>query len=104
MSLQEFRDMLLTVTDAIYHFEAMQEKDEYIVWQEMKGHSLHASDYRCEVAKKVQVDLYTKTEFSPTLDRLINVLIENDVAFEEPVPTYEADTSQFRYIIECEVV
>ena len=35
MSLQEFRDLLLGITEKAYHFEAAQDApDKYIVWQE----------------------------------------------------------------------
>lgn len=105
MSLQEFRDMLLTVTEHVYHFEAWQEtEDEYIIWQETGGRSLYGDGARCETVKKAQVDLYTKIEFSDTLDTLLGVLEQHDIAFQEPIPSFDTDTKRFRYIIECEVI
>ena len=47
MSLQEFRDLLLGITEKAYHFEAAQDApDKYIVWQETGSRALLASDCR----------------------------------------------------------
>lgn len=104
MSLQEFRDLLLTVTDAVYHFEAAKEKEEYIVWQELKDGGLYGSDNLCEKVKKVQVDFFTKKEFPEMLERLKAALKNDCIAYDEPIPSFDPETKQFRYIIECEVV
>lgn len=104
MTLQEFRDILLTVTDKVYHLEAWQEQEEYIIWQETGGRSLYGSGRRCATVKKVQVELYSRKEFTDTLDRLLDTLEEHEIAFEEPIPDFDPDTKKMRYIIECEVI
>lgn len=105
MSLEKFRDILLTVLKNVYHFEAWQETDEeYIIWQETGGNSLHGDGARCETVQKAQVELYTKIEFSETKERLLEILEQNDIAFREPIPSFDTDTKRFRYIIECEVI
>jgi hypothetical protein len=104
MTLQEFKDVLLTVTDKVYHLEAWQESEEYMVWQELQPKSQHGDNGRGEVVQRVQVELFTKKEFTPTLDKLIEVLEKNDIAFEEPIPDYDSNEKTMRYIIRCEVV
>lgn len=105
MTLQNFRDILLTVTDNVYHFEAYKETDaEYIVWQETGGNSLHGSNERVERVKKIQVELYTAKEFTETLDKLTEVLEKNEIAFSEPLPDFDNETKRIRYIIGCEVI
>ena len=105
MTLQEFRNLLLTITDKVYHFEAFKEAlGQYIVWQEIGGSALHGSGQRQEKVKRIQVELYTENEFESLLDELMEALESADVAFEEPVTTYDADTKCIRHIIECEVV
>lgn len=105
MSLQEFRDILLKIMENVYHFEAYQETDEeYIIWQETGGNSMHGDGVRCETVQKAQVELYTKIEFSETVGKILDVLEQNDIAFREPIPSFDADTKRFRYIIECEVL
>lgn len=105
MSLQEFRDLLLTVTEQVYHFENCQDtEEEYIIWQETGGKSTHASNERSETVKQIQVELYTSIEFTNTIDAILNVLETNDIAFQEPTVHFDKDTKKIRYIIECEVL
>lgn len=105
MTLQEFRDILKTTEVPVYHFEAFQErKAHYIIWQETGGRALAGSDTRQEGIRKIQVELYTSLEFDPALERLLQVLEESSVAFEEPVTDYDTDTKKIRHIIECEVI
>ncbi|MCM1190742.1 MAG: hypothetical protein NC541_15815 [bacterium] len=105
MSLQEFGEMLKSVTEAVYHFEAWQETaGEYLVWQETGSRSTHASNVRRETVKRIQVELYTEEEFSETPERLMETLEEYEIAFEDPVIEYDRDLKKFRYIWECEVI
>lgn len=105
MTLTQFKELLLTVTDKVFHFEAQGDTDqEHIIWQEEQNRALHGDGRRTELIWHVQVDLYTKAEYPELLDILLNVLEEADVAFEEPIPDYDTETKFFRYIIECEVV
>lgn len=105
MSLQEFKGILGTILEDVYHWEAWQETaEEYIVWQETGSRSSYASNVRSETVHQVQVELYTGKEYSETLERLLKTLEENDIAFEDPVPDYDRDTKRFRYIVECEVL
>jgi hypothetical protein len=104
MTLQEFSKVLLAVTDKVYHLEAWKESDEYIVWQEIQGRSAYGDDGRFATVKRVQVDLFTKEEFPELLDKLLETLEANGVAFDDPVPDYDSDTKVMRYIIQCEVI
>lgn len=105
MTLREFRDLLLSVTDNVYHFEAFEEsEDEYIIWQETNGRSAYGSNARTNTVKNVQVELYTQEEYTSTLDKLLEALEAEDIAFEEPVTDFNKDTKQIRHIIECEVI
>ena len=66
MSLQEFRDLLLGITEKAYHFEAAQDApDKYIVWQETGSRALLASDCRQEVIHELRVDFYPEEEYDP---------------------------------------
>jgi hypothetical protein len=104
MTLQEFSQLLLTVTENVYHFEAWKESNEYIIWQELQPRSMHSDNGRSEVIQRVQVDLFTKEEFTELLDKLLEVLEANDVAFDDPIPDYDSETKVMRYIIQCEVI
>lgn len=105
MSLQDFKRILETVLEEVYHFEAWQETgEEYIIWQETGSRSFYASNVRSETVRRIQVELYTEKEYSETLEKLLKVLEDNEVAFEDPVPDYDRETKRFRYIVECEVL
>lgn len=97
--------MLLTVTGRVYHYQAAKEGgDAYLVWQEVGGRALAASDRRKEVIREVQVEFYTSVEFDPLLERLMEVLEAHEIAFEEPVSGFDPDTGKIRHILECEAV
>jgi len=105
MSLEQFRDLLLTITENVHHLEAYQETDEeYIIWQERGGNSLYGDGVRCETAKKVQIDIYTTKEFSDLPERVMRLLETQDIACKDPIPSYYTETKKMRYIIECEVL
>ncbi len=105
MTLQDFKDILLTVLDNVYHFEAYKEsEEEYIVWQETSESGIFGSNRQIGAVKKVQVDLYSRKEFTGTFDKLKAVLNENEISFEVADIDYSRETKRTRYIIECEVI
>ncbi len=105
MTLIQFRDLLLSVTEKVFHFEAQGDTDqEHIIWQEEQNRALHGDGKRTELIRHVQVDLYTKAEYPPLLDEMLAALEDAEVAFEEPIPDYDTETGFYRYIIECEVI
>lgn len=105
MSLQEFNEVLQAVTEGVYHFNAPQEPaGEYIVWQETGLHSLYASNVRRETIKRIRVELYTEEEYSETIGKLLTILEQNEIAFQDPVSDYDRDTEKIRYSVECEVL
>lgn len=105
MTLPEFRDLLLTVTDRVYHCEPLADSGRrYIVWNETKGRSIRGNGQRKIPVRRVQVDLYTDREYDPLLDKLLGALEgANRVGFGEPIPSYDPTAKMFRYIVECEV-
>ncbi|MBP3701699.1 MAG: hypothetical protein J6I64_07400 [Lachnospiraceae bacterium] len=105
MTLEQFRDVLLGVTEKTYHNEAQGDiAQEHIIWQETGKRALHGDDMRTEVVWEIQIDVYTKDEYSPLPEKLQMALEENDIAFSDPVITYERETGLTRCIIECEVI
>ena len=105
MTLQGFRDLLLTVTDKVYHFEAYQEvSGQYIIWQEIGARANYGSGCRQDIVKRIQVDLYTEDEFNSVLEELMQVLENADVAFEGPETIYDKDAKCIRHILSCEVI
>ncbi|WP_434310477.1 hypothetical protein [Hominifimenecus sp. rT4P-3] len=104
MTLQEFQNVLLSVTENVYHFEAAEASEKYVVWREIGGRALMASGHRREVIHEVQVEFCTKEEFDPMLEGLLNALEMAEIVFEEPLVEYDSETKQIRYTIYCEIV
>lgn len=104
MTLASFRDLLLTVSSDVYHFEAHKD-DEYIVWHEVGAISLIGDDQRAESGTRIAVDYYTKQEY----DNLHTILVETldaceDIALTDGAVMYEPDTGLIHYAYTCEVI
>lgn len=105
MTLGQFCDVLKRVTDQVHHFESMGDTaGEHIVWQETSGRGIYGGNRRKGAVRIIQVDLYTKDGSGALLEKLLEALDVDEIAFSEPVTTYEKETEYIRYIVECEVV
>ena len=105
MTLEAFEDILLSVTDGVYHFTAPSDlAQDYIVWQETGGKAFYADNMRKEQIRQIQVELYAAEEYPSLLYRLLAVLEEADVAFEEPEAVYGQETGVVRYTVACEIL
>jgi len=104
MTLKQFRDVLLTVTDKVYHFESSKEK-EYIVWGEIGQKSLRADGNISETGIRIAVDIFTADEYSELPGKLTKALSENDEIFlRDCLTDFEKDTGYIHYAYTCEVV
>lgn len=93
-------EILLTVTDKVYHYEAMHVSDKYIVWAEdSEGSSLEADNYKAEQSIQGTIDYFTKEEFDKNVDEIQNALISNCISFYLNSVQYESlDDSGSGYI------
>ena len=86
MSLQEFRDLLLGITEKAYHFEAAQDApDKYIVWQETGSRALLASDCR------------------QMPEQILKALEDAGIAVPEQTIVYDTNTRRICYSMKCEM-
>ena len=84
-------EILLTVTDKVYHYEAMHVSDKYIVWAEdSEGSSLEADNYKAEQSIQGTIDYFTKEEFDKNVDEIQNALISNCISFYLNSVQYES--------------
>lgn len=104
MKLQEFRDLLLTVTDRVSHGEHFKDNGNYIVWQEVSKLKLSADNASAESGYRVAVDYFTKDEYDPLLDKINDVLDCDSIAAAEPEIDFEPETGYTHYAWTCEVV
>lgn len=105
LKLKAIRDQLLTVSQNVYHYEKPEriELSEYIIWQEDgEGNSLQADNAKREQVVQFSVNLYTKKEYSPTIDALQNLLADSQISFTLVSVTFETETKYIHYEWQCE--
>lgn len=103
MTLREFKNILLTVTDKVYQDEANQEPHEYIVWSEVGDKSLRADDAEAEIAHRVNVRIFTDSPLSDLPYKLKKAFAKNDIAYEDFQTDYTPELRVRVYSTFCEV-
>lgn len=104
MTLQEFRDVLLSVCDSVYHYESDKEA-EYIVWHEIGSISLRGDCTIAESGVMIAVDFFTATEYSDIPENVSAALAACDeIAVDDPEVIYDSDTGIIHYAWLCEVI
>jgi len=98
MNLKQFRDLLLTLTDDVFHYEAWDVSDNYIVWaEEMEKGSSYADDKKVNQTLTGTVDFYTSNEYSPMVTQIQNLLNENGISWKLESIQYEKDPELIHY-------
>lgn len=103
MTVLQFKDLLLTCCNKVYHREADKADPEYIVWSESGTYPLfHADNVRAEEAQVIAVDLLTKEEFSEIPALIKQKFAENEIVYRGPDIIYhqEIDYTQYAYTLE----
>lgn len=103
MTLQDLRDLLGTIGLPVAHYEMLNQPDRYIVWAEYMCSPLCADNNQAEILWKVQIDLFTKTEYDPAAESVVEELLKNEVAIIDRSTTYETDTGYIHHIYDVEV-
>lgn len=89
--LKIIQEILLTVTDKVYHYEAMHVSDKYIVWAEdSEGSSLEADNYKAEQSIQGTIDYFTKEEFDENVDKIQEALTVSCISFYLNSVQYES--------------
>lgn len=105
LKLKKVRDALLTVTKNVNHYESLNNKENYIVWQEeQEGTSLHCNDKKGEQVLKGTIDLFTKDEYSSLVDKVQEALNEFNISYVLNSVQYESETKLIHYEWLFEVV
>ena len=103
MTLKQFRDLLLTVSDKVYHNRAVKEK-AYIVWHEVGKISNAADNAQSESGYRIAVDYYTKDEYDLLPDKITALFDNDEIAADNVIIDYEPDTGYTHYAWTCEVI
>lgn len=103
MTLQEFRDLLLTADPAAAHYKSPGKKTNYTIWREYGAGAMAADDAHQETSWRIQVDRFTKAEYDPVADAIRAALNGHpDISFAYEID-YEHDTGYIHHIFDCEV-
>ena len=92
--------ILLTVTDNVSHYKAMNQTDKYIVWAEdSEGDSVEGDDKKINQSIQGTIDYFTKEEFDSNVDKIQKVLKDACISFYLNSVQYEdLDDSGTDYI------
>lgn len=93
-------EILLTVTDNVSHYKAMNQTDKYIVWAEdSEGESVEGDDRKINQSIQGTIDYFTKEEFDSNVDKIQDVLKDACISFYMNSVQYEdRDDSGTGYI------
>jgi len=98
MTLQELRDLLLTIGPPAHHYFAKKEKGNYIVWAEDgEGDSGHADNQKTTQVLQGTIDYFTKTEFDPVVEQIQDKLNQAEISWRLNSVQYEEDTGYIHY-------
>lgn len=91
--MRRMRDLMLLCSESVFHYFCDKQLNEWILWQEITEASEGAVDNRKgEQAIEFSIDLYTKKEYSPTIDKIQEILDTNGISFSYSGSTYEPET------------
>ena len=98
-AIKQVRDALLTVSQNVGHFEALDPKTPpYIVWAEDNEYDgLGGNNYKIGQTLEGTIDLFTKNDFDPLFDAIQNALCAARVDFRLESVQYEDDTELIHY-------
>lgn len=98
MKLVDLRDLLLTVTPNVYHYEAHKQDGNYIVWAEDgEAGAAYADNKKTSQVIGGTIDYFTKDEFDPAFDLIQAKLNSVDIAWKLNSIQHEEDTGYIHY-------
>jgi hypothetical protein len=98
MTLPDLRDLLLTIMDEVYHFEATEQTDKYIVWaEEGQSNSDHADNQIINQEIEGTIDYFTKDEFDSNVSLIQEKLDSADLTWELNSIQREEETGYIHY-------
>ncbi|MCI8582373.1 MAG: hypothetical protein HFH13_04480 [Dorea sp.] len=95
----KIRDALLTVTDNVGHYEALNVKEQYIVWAEdTEGESVHADNGKKAQVIQGTIDYFTRKDGDGKVDEIQKALdAAEGVAYQLNSVQYEEETGFIHY-------
>ena len=99
MTLNNFKDLLLTIGPPVLHYFASGQTGNYIVWAEDgEGSSVHADGQKIERTITGTLDYFTKAEDDPVKQQIEDTLDTDDgLAWSLNSVQYEQDTGYIHF-------
>lgn len=99
MTLENLKNLLLTIGPPVFHYFTTGQTGSYIVWAEdSDGNALHADGEKVERAITGTIDFFTKTENDPVKQQIETALDRADgLAWSLNSVQFEHDTGYIHY-------
>lgn len=102
---REIEKALLSVSDNVYHYEALNAKAPYIVWAEdNEVNQISADNKKTVQVIQGTIDLYTLNEKDELAEKIQSALNEMDISFSLNSVQYEDETTLIHYEWVFEVI
>lgn len=98
MTLQQFKDMILTLGIPAFHHFAEKQTGNYIIWAEDNERGQLKGDNKM-VAQTLEgtLDYFTKNEFDSTVFDIQNLFNDYEIPFRLNLINHEPDTGYTHY-------
>lgn len=98
MTLNDLKNLILTIGPPVFHYFADKQKGNYIVWAEDgEGDSGHADNQKTTQIIQGTIDYFTKTENDPIIEQIQDKLSSARIAWRLNSVQYEQDTGYIHY-------
>lgn len=100
MNVVQIKNVVLEADPDAKHYVQMTDGSNFTVWQEYRALAF-AGDDTADYGWQFQIDRYTKIEFDPIAEAIVQALRRNAIAFSYMVE-YDQSTRYIRHIFDCE--
>lgn len=98
MTLNDLKNILVSIGPPVFHYSATGQTGNYIVWAEdSEGNSLNADDKKEDFSIQGTIDYFTKTEYDPVVEQIQDKLTEAEISWGLNSVQYEEDTEYIHY-------
>ena len=96
--IRQIEELMLTVTDSVFHYEAMDKPDQYIVYAEdREGSSVEGDDQKINQSIQGTIDYFTKKDWDENVNKIQGVLKDNCISFYLNSVQFEEETGYQHY-------
>lgn len=98
MTLQTVKEALLTVTDKVFHYQAWEQPDKYIVWAEdAESGAIYANNKKQIQTIQGTIDYFTKEESDQNVRAIQSVLNDKEITWSLNSVQHEQESGYIHY-------